>query len=207
MVNPLVVKKAPIIDGDLSDSKWDENVILNEFSDIQGDLPLQNTQVAVSMNKAKNTLYVVGKVEASPEFSNSGVTNKDSRDIIRDENIKIHIAAGKKVYTYIVNPKGALMDTRDMTILRNRNANTWNSTATSASRSNESGWQFEVEIPLDELNIRNQKTTINFSRRDKQNDIESEYALTFGKSRLDHRVPMYQSDWNAVDRFAELVLK
>ena len=207
LVHPLVLKKAPIIDGDLSDTKWEENIILGEFNDVQGDLPLQNVQVAVSMNKAKNTLYVVGKVEASPEFSNSGVAEKDSRGIIRDENIKIHIGVGKEVYTYMVNPKGTLLDTRDMTIFWNRNAKTWNSTALSACMSNESGWQFEMEIPLEELNIMNQKTTINFSRRDKQYDTESEYALTFGKSRLDHRVPMYESDWNAVDRFAELLLK
>ncbi len=207
LVKPLKVKKPPVIDGDLSDSNWGKSLILNQFKDIQGGLPLQKTEIAVSTNKANNILYVVGRVEASKEVSNSGVTERDHTNIVRQENIKIHIGVGMEVYTYIVNPKGALLDTRDRRVSWNSDVTIWNSTARSAARANENGWQFEMEIPLEELNINNQKTTINFSRKDIQNNMEYEYSLTFGRSGLDHHIPMYASDWKAVDRFAELVLK
>jgi len=207
LVKPLVVKKPLIIDGDLSDSNWDKNLILDHFNNVQGGLPMNKTEIAVSMNKAKNTLYVVGKAEASSEVSNSGVTERDHRNIVRHENIKIHIGVGKEVYTYIVNPKGALLDTRDRTVSWNSDVTIWNSTAKSAGRANENGWQFEMEIPLGELNIQKHKTTINFSRSDTENNTEYEYSLTFGRSGLDHHIPMYASDWKAVDRFAGLILK
>jgi hypothetical protein len=158
------------------------------------------------MNKERSKLYIAGKVEASEEFAGKGVSERDDRYIRRDEQVKIHIGVGAEVYTYIVNPKGALLDTQDITIFWNPDAIIWNSTATAAARTNQDGWQFEVEIPLDELNIMNGKTTINFSRKDVENNTEYEYSLTYGKSQFDHRVPMYDSDWFAVDRFAELVL-
>jgi|GEM_PF-1283568 len=206
-VKAYILKKAPMIDGDLSDSYSKNNVILNEFRDVQGGLPLQKTEVTVSMNKAKNTLYIAGKVEASGEFSNSSIIERDNRRILYGENIKIIIGVGNEVYIYVVNPKGALLDTQDNTIFWNRNAKVWNSTATAAAMSNENGWQFEIKIPLGELNINGQKTSINISRQDDEKGTQYEYALTFGKSRLDHRIPMYDVNWYAVDRFAELVIK
>jgi hypothetical protein len=206
-VKPLIVKNLPMIDGDLSDSKWEKNVILNEFQDIQGGFPLQKTEVAVSMNKEKNTIYIAGKVEASAEFSNSGTMESDHSRILFDDNIKILIGVGKEVYVYVVNPKGALLDTQDQTAFWNRNAKIWSSTATAAAMPNENGWQFEMEIPLGELNIKGQTTSINISRLDAEKDTEYEYSLTFGKSHLDHRIPMYKVDWYAVDRFAELVIR
>ena len=114
--------------------------------------------------------------------------------------MKILIGVGKEVYAYIVNPKGTLLDTQDQTI-------SWNSTAKTAAMPNENGWQFELEIPLGELNIEEQKTSINISRQDVEKGTKYEYMLTFGKSRLDHRIPMYDASWYAVERFAELRLK
>jgi len=206
-VKPLVVKKIPLVDGDLSEIKWDKKVILDQFNDVQGNLPLQRTEIAICMNKAKNILYIAGKVEASEEISNSGIEERDNTRINRYENIKIHIGVENEVYTYILNPKGALLDTRDNTLFWNRNVENWNSTATAAGKSNENGWQFEIEIPLSELDIKEKKTTINFARFDYENKTHYEYSLTYGKSRLDHRNPNYESDWYAVDRFADLVLK
>ena len=79
---------------------------------------------------------------------------KETIDIFDwDEQVKIHIGVGGEVYTYIVNPKGALLDTQDITIFWNPNAKIWNSTATAAARTNQDGWQFEIEIPLEALNI------------------------------------------------------
>lgn len=205
-VKPTIVKKIPVIDGDISDANWNKNDILDQFNDVQGDPPIQKTELVVSMDKKRTKLFVAGKVEASEEYSNKGTTKRDDRFIRRDEQVKIHIGVGEEVYTYIINPKGALLDTQDITIFWNPNAKIWNSTATAAAKTNQAGWQFEIEIPLDELNIMNGKTTINFSRRDVENNTEYEYSLTYGKSQFDHRVPMYNSDWFAVDRFADLEL-
>ncbi|MDH5603455.1 MAG: hypothetical protein OEY51_05935, partial [Cyclobacteriaceae bacterium] len=154
-----------------------------------------------------SSLYIMGKMEASQAISTSGVTERDNQYIVRSENVKIHLAVGKETYTYIVNPKGALLDTKDITTYGVAGAVSWNSTATAAAKPHENGWQFELEIPLEELNIGGQKTTINFSRRDAEKNSEYEYVRTFGRSGLDHQIPMYQADWNAVDMFAELILK
>ena len=86
------------------------------------------------------------------EISNSGIMERDNSRIRYDDNITILIGVGKEVYAYVVNPKGALLDTQDQ-IFWNRNAKIWNSTAKSAAMPNENGWQFEMEIPLSELNI------------------------------------------------------
>ena len=200
LVKPFVVKKPPVINGELSDISWDKNKIIGQFNDVQGGFPLQKTAVVIGINKAKNILYVAGKVEASKKLSKSGTTKRDDPNILRDENLKILIGVGKEVYAYVVNPKGTLLDTQDQTIF-------WNSTAKTAAMPNENGWQFEMEIPLGELNIEGQKTSINISRQDVEKGTKYEYMLTFGKSRLDHRVPMYDSSWYAVEHFAELRLK
>ena len=83
----------------------------------------------------------------------------------------------------------------------------WNSSADAAGKSNDTGWQFELEIPLDELNIGNKKTSINIVRTDFENKTQSEYALTFGISGLDHFIPMYQTNGYNVDLFVDLILK
>ena len=199
-VRPLVVNSPPLIDGDLADWKWEKNLVLDHFSEIHGNVPIQKTELILSTNGSKNTLFIAGKVEASKKFSNSGTTKPGDVTILQDDNIKILIGVGKEVFTYVVNPKGTLLDAKDKSFL-------WNSSATAAARSYKNGWQFEMKIPLDELKIKKQKTTINFLRKDDENNTNYEYALTFGRSRLDHRIPMYKPDWEAVDRFAELILK
>ena len=200
VLKPFEVMKPPSIDGELSDISWDQDKIIAQFNDVQGGLALQKTAVMVGINHAKNTLYVAGKVEASEGFSKSGREERDNTRILRDENIKILIGVGKEVYAYVVNPKGTLLDAKGQTFQ-------WNSAAKSAAMPNDNGWQFEMEIPLNELNINGQKTSINITRQDIEKGTNSEYMLTFGKSGLDHRVPMYNSNWFAVERFAELVLK
>lgn len=112
----------------------------------------------------------------------------------------LHIGVGDTVYSYIVNPVGALGDGK------NENPG-WNSSAKVAAMAYADGWQLELEIPLNELNIEDEPLTINFVRNDKEGDTQSEYSLTFGKSGLDHRVPMYETDRGAVQQFAELKLK
>ncbi|MDA1312584.1 MAG: hypothetical protein O2968_04535 [Acidobacteria bacterium] len=48
---------------------------------------------------------------------------------------------------------------------------------------------------------------INIVRRDQAANGECEISPTFGKSDLDHKVPMFTSDPEAVDRFAQLILQ
>ena len=192
------MKKLPQIDGDLSDVKWKSKFILDKFYDVQGDkLPLQKTEILVGKNLIKKVLFIAGKVEASPLLSTSGTTTRDHRYVQRGDYLQVHIGVGQEIYSYIINPKGTLFD------IRNNDAS-WNSTAKTAATAHSEGWQFEMAIPLDELDIHGQPTTINFVRKDGENNAEYEYALTFGKSELDHRIPMYKSDRRAVERFTEL---
>ena len=82
----------------------------------------------------------------------------------------------------------------------------WNSGFKSAVRGWEHGWQLEMMVPLDELELDLKSLRINLTRRDATANTESEVSPTFGRSGLDHRIPMYQGDWTAVDRFAKLKL-
>jgi 3',5'-cyclic AMP phosphodiesterase CpdA len=205
-VKPIALKTTPVVDGDLSDVKWKKKLILDQFNDVQGGIPLQKMALYVSRNKNKNALYVAGKIESSPEASNVRDLERDHRYIMYRENMKVLIAVDEIVYTYAVSPKGALLDARESTTTTNTNAQEWNSTATASAMQNANGWQFEIEIPLDELNIKGKNAKINFVRRDVENNTECEYVLTYGKSGLDHRIPMYTLNRHATNLFAELIL-
>ncbi len=69
-----------------------------------------------------------------------------------------------------------------------------------------------MAIPLAELDPagpppETRRWKINIIRRDQTAHRDSELSPTFGRSPLDHLVPMYQSDPAAVARFADLVLR
>lgn len=195
------IKEPLTIDGDLADVDWKEKYVLNDFNDTQGDKkPLQQTAILAGFNQENNTLYITGKVEASETASARGYHVRDHRYVLRSDHIQVHLGVGQEVYSYIVNAKGTLLDAKN-------GDPSWNSAAKSAAKPQKEGWQFELAIPLKELNIQGQVTTINFARVDDEHDREYEYSLTFGRSELDHFIPMYESDWGAVERFATLILK
>jgi len=85
----------------------------------------------------------------------------------------LHIDVGDTVYSYIVNPVGALGD------IKNENPE-WNSSAKVAAMANADGWQLELAIPLNELNIEDEPLTINYK-------VEGKMHLIMKKKRLINR--------------------
>ena len=70
-------------------------------------------------------------------------------------------------------------------------------------------WQYRADHETQswhrpELDLDPQSLRINLTRRDATANSEAELSPTFGPSGLDHRIPMYQGDWEAVDRFVAL---
>jgi len=199
VVKPKKFRKAPHLDGKLSEKYWAKAFKAADFKDVQGDAKAPR-YVEVLLGLKKNTLYMAAQINASPKIAAEGCTERDNKCILRDDHFQLHIGVGDTVYSYIVNPVGALGDGK------NENPG-WNSSAKVAAMAYADGWQLELAIPLNELNIEDDPLTINFVRNDKEGDTQSEYSLTFGKSGLDHRVPMYETDRGAVKQFAELKLK
>lgn len=95
------------------------------------------------------------------------------------------------------------MDVRGRNDEEGRN---WNSSFRSAVRAWDKGWQVEMAIPLDELGLDVKSLRINLARRDATANSEAELSPTFGRSGLDHKIPMYQGNWEAVAQFVELKL-
>ena len=82
----------------------------------------------------------------------------------------------------------------------------WNSSFHSAIGKWDGGWLVEMAVPLNELGLDLKALRINLARRDVTANTEVEMSSTFGRSGLDHHIPMYQGDWEAVKRFAALKL-
>lgn len=191
--------KAPRIDGAVDAEEWAASEAVTGFLDMQnGETPLQG--VSLQLARRKNKLFLSGTIQASEAMATSGDTIRDGRYLLRRENVQVHIAVGETVYTFAVNPKGALYDAK-------AGKDDWDSKVVAAASLTAGGWQFEMAIPLKELEMGDQPLRINFMRIDQENSLTAEYSRTFGISPLDHRIPMYQSDSKAVDRFARLEWK
>lgn len=191
------LKKTPTIDGDFSEFKFGDQLISDFYDAQNGQSPKQEVHFKIAHKNEK--LYIIGQVEAGKSISKSGQKQRDHRDVYRSENIQVYIGVGENVYSFAVNPLGTIHDTKNGDIK-------WNSNAVAASIPSSNGWQFELEIPLDDLEFQGSELKINLARNDRENRVVSEYSLTYGKSDLDHRIPMYEPDFRAVERFSTLEL-
>jgi hypothetical protein len=199
----LVVSKAtaaPKIDGDLSDRVWSGTRSLSAFVDVQGDRKPERA-VQANVVRVGQTLYVSARIEAPAGVLKSGYEGRDNSRAPRNDHFRVHLGAGDTAYTFLVTAKGAELDTRGT---NNTEGRKWNSTFTSAVGSWERGWQVEMAVPLGDLGLDQKNLRINLTRRDATANTESELSPTFGRSGLDHRIPMYQGDWKAVDQFVKL---
>lgn len=64
----------------------------------------------------------------------------------------------------------------------------------------------ELAVPLNELGLDLESLRINLTRRDTTANSEAKFSPTFGRSGLNHPIPMYQGNWEAVERFVDLKL-
>ena len=190
---------SPVVDGTVDESVWRSAHVIPDFMDVQGTSRAER-KVEARLGKAGNMLYVAARIESSEGLTESGYTGRDNRRAPRDDHFRVHLAVGKIVYTYLVTARGTELDARE-------DDAEWNSTFRSATSSSKGGWQVELAIPLQELAVSGRSLRINLVRRDVAGNTEVELVPTYGTSGLDHRVPMYRSDWGAYERFAELKLQ
>jgi len=196
------VKQAPTIDGDLADAAWKKARQVGSFVDVQGDRqPERNVEAQLVLKD--QTLYVSARIVAPASVLERGYEGRDNRRAPRDDHFRVHVGAGNQAYTFLVTAIGTELDVRGANDEEGRK---WNSSFRSAVRAWDRGWQVEMALPLDELGLDVHSLRINLARRDATANSESEVSPTFGRSGLDHRIPMYQGDWEAVDQFVELKL-
>ena len=195
-------KTAINLDGDLSDTAWQSAISIDTFIDVQGDSkPLR--QVKAQLIKKDGILYVAAQMEAPDDLTKRGYQGRDNSEAPRDDHFRVHLAVGNRAHTFLVTAHGAELDTRGGNSVEGRK---WNSGFKAVTAATTDGWQMEMSIPLKDLNTTGQPLRINLVRRDVIANTECELSPTFGRSSLDHRVPMYQSDWVGIERFAVLQL-
>ena len=190
---------SPTVDGNLDDAAWQQVAPIDGFIDVQGaDWPVRRTEARVIHKDGM--LYVSALIEAPEGLTEQGYEGRDNSRAIRDDHVRVHIGAGDASFTFLVNARGSFLDASGTD-------REWNSKFRAATAANHGGWQAEMAIPLNELDVGGEPWRINIVRRDQTANRECEISPTFGKSSLDHRVPMFASDGTAVDRFARLALK
>ncbi len=192
--------QAPTIDGDLSDETWKKAARVSAFVDVQGDREPER-EIVGRIGRRDQMLYVSARIEAPAAVMESGYEGRDNSRAPRNDHFRVHLGSGDTAYTILVTARGSELDTRGKNDAEGRS---WNCSFLSAVGSWEQGWQVELAIPLDELDLDPQSLRINLTRRDATANSEAELSPTFGPSGLDHRIPMYQGDWEAVDRFVAL---
>ena len=193
------VPAAPTVDGDQSDEAWKRAPGVEDFVDVQGHgRPIRG--VSARLVRSGGVLYVAARVDAPAGIAKSGYEGRDNQRAPRNDHFRVHLGAGEDAYTFLVTARGTELDAKGTD-------REWNSTFKAAAAEVGGGWQMEMAIPLQELGMSGLPLRINLTRRDATANTESELSPTFGRSGLDHRVPMYQGDWEAVERFAVLKLK
>ena len=144
-------------------------------------------------------LFVAATVHA-PEGLTAQYQERDHRNLVRDDHVRVDIGAGLESYSFAVNANGTLLDSKGADL-------EWNSSLAAAAAPHAQGWQAEMAIPLAEITAAGAALKINITRLDKTANRQAELSLTFGASELDHQVPTYRSDPLAAGRFARLVLE
>ena len=189
--------QSPKVDGKLDESVWRRAQRVDGFLDVQGTGKAER-KVEAWVGKAGNILYVAAQIESPEGMTESRYTGRDNPRAPRDDHFRVHLAVGDSaVYTYLVTARGTQLDAKGEDLK-------WNSTFKSATSPTKEGWQVELAIPLQELAIKGRPLRINLVRRDIAANTEVELSPTYGSSDLDHRVPMYRSDWGAYRRFAAM---
>ncbi|MBT4139362.1 MAG: hypothetical protein HOE48_15685, partial [Candidatus Latescibacteria bacterium] len=196
-------KKALTLDGDLSDAAWQRALVTDDFIDVQGSSRPQR-QVKARLIKKDNQLYVAAQMEAPEDLTKKGYEGRDNSRAPRNDHFRVHIGVGDQAYTFLVTAHGAELDSKGRSTTENRK---WNSTFKAVSVPTKNGWQTEMVIPLQDIQTKGQPLRLNLTRRDVTANTECEIAPTFGASGLDHRVPMYQGDWERVESFATVRFK
>ena len=192
----VTVLKAPGVDGDLSDECWTRAIKVDDFVDVQGNnRPMRRVEAQVARNG--DTLYVAAQMEAPEGITKSGYESRDNRRAPRNDHFRVHIGVGEEAYTFLVTAHGTELDAKGTD-------REWNSGFKAFAVATADGWQVEMAIPLQDLGVDGKQLRINLARKDATANAECELSPTFGNSSLDHRVPMFQGDWNAVERFAVL---
>ena len=200
----LVARKvnAPTIDGDLSDDTWKKAQLMSSFVDVQGDRRPER-EVLARVVQQNEVLYVSARIEAPEAVMKSGYEGRDNSRAPRNDHFRVHVGSGETAYTFLVTAMGAELDVRGKNDTEGRE---WNCDFRSAVGSWEGGWQVEMAVPLNALGLDLESLRINLTRRDATANSEAEFSPTFGRSGLDHRIPMYQGDWEAVEQFVDLKL-
>lgn len=198
-ISAVAAASAPTIDGNLDDAAWQQVAPIDGFIDVQGaNSPVRRTEARVIHKDG--ILYVSALVEAPEGLAEQGYEGRDNSRAVRDDHVRVHIGAGDTSFTFLVNARGSFLDASGTD-------REWNSDFQASTAANHDGWQAEMAIPLKELELGGEPWRINIVRRDQTANRECEISPTFGKSSLDHSVPMFTSDGAAVDRFARLTLQ
>ena len=176
---PLVVEcakvdTAPAIDGDLNDKTWSGLERMTDFS-ILGTKKQAEKQTRVAVCHDGQRLYIAAWLfEPRLDQLQSSHTKRDG-ELWEDDCLEIFIDSNndrKTYYQLIVNPNGALFDSKD-------GKKSWNGNITAAAAIGQDVWTVELVVPFSDLDVpesRPRAFAVNWCREDKVSAVLSSWS-------------------------------
>ncbi|MCC6489368.1 MAG: hypothetical protein IT364_17840 [Candidatus Hydrogenedentes bacterium] len=132
---------APVLDASFRESPWPQEPQVRGFVTAEG-LAFAEAQTTVRLCRTKDTLFLaVYAREPRMDTMLAKMTAKDS-PLWSEESFEFSVQpAGKPVYRFIVNPKGARYDSRD-------NEQQWDGNWQAVTKVYPEGWAVEMAIPF-----------------------------------------------------------
>jgi hypothetical protein len=201
---PIIVRRgrrAPRIDGSLTDTAWRRAKRYSGFVTVQNDQRAKR-DAQVRFLHRRGTLYVGVRVDAAKTAVGAGSRRQDSHHLPYTEHVRVHIGVGDQAYTFLTTSRGTLMDAKG----RRRK---WDGRFRAAVRPTSTGWQAEFAIPLRQFpqyRAGRRAIRINVGRRDLMGGQDTELFPSFGLSRREVSIPTFTGEWSDPSHFARAVL-
>ena len=153
-VNIHRLSSAPVIDGDLGDSVWQEGNLLNNFTQLEPNAGKPAAlKTEVRMGYDSRYLYIAIRCyDETPEKLLTGSMRIDA-DLTNDDNVSVIVDTfhdRRNGYLFSVNPIGAKTDA----LIRNEGEEInvdWNGLWNAVTRRDAHGWTAEMAIPFKTL--------------------------------------------------------
>jgi hypothetical protein len=152
-IQRIALSAVPQIDGDLSDSVWQETFPITTFYQshpIEGGSPTEETSVAIVHDG--EVIYVAATLRVDGEKDITGTIQERDGEIWQDDQFRIQFdtyATGRDAFGFMVNPLGSRYD---YVVENNSNTNAyWNTIWRAKVRRGSDGWTVEMAIPLQSL--------------------------------------------------------
>ena len=149
------IRKAPAIDGKLTEVFWDDRHLLGKIGGRRGRETKSEPTQAYLVHDASHLYLGVRCAESNMETLKADAAERDSEDIFRDDWVVVFLDTedGKgKVYEFVANAKGLVFD-QTVTFPEGKAVAdpSWNGAWEVAVGEEEGAWVLEIAVPYDQV--------------------------------------------------------